>query len=371
MWDRSWIVRLSLVGLVTLVVYASWQDARQPSARWYPLVGTPGAASTSREDLQRETQRWRSHLEAAAGEPGAAVALASALLRQARVQGNGTLAVEAEPALRVALDKDPTDYGARRMLAAVLLSEHRFRAAIEAAEGARRIAPRDAWNYGALGDAYLELGDYERAFDAYDQMIALRPGPEAYARMAHAYEIQGDLERALKTMQMAADATSAHDPEAQAWSYAQLGHLHFQLGRLAAAEREYRRAAFVFPGHPYAQAGLGRVCAARGEYSRALKTFERLVAEAPAPEWVASVGDLRCAIGDAGDAERMYQHAERLEREGWQVEQPQYGALARFLAERGRQPDEAVRLAERAARDRRVLYHAAAIRNAMGNAVEA
>ena len=104
----------------------------------------------------------------------------------------------------------------------------------------------------------------------------------------------------------------------------------------------------------------------------------------------------------------MYRHAERLEREGWQVEQPQYGALARLLAERGRRPDEAVRLAERAARDRRdvptldalawayyragrledalgasqtalrtgtrdrrVLYHAAAIRNAMGDSVEA
>ena len=46
------------------------------------------------------------------------------------------------------------------MLAAVLLSQHRFRDAIAEANKAMAVDPRDAWNYGAAGDGYMELGDY-------------------------------------------------------------------------------------------------------------------------------------------------------------------------------------------------------------------
>ena len=65
-------------------------------------------------------------------------------------------------------------------------------------------------------------------------------------------------------MQMALDATSAHDPESQAWHYAQLGDLQYQLGHFADAEREYRHALFTFADHPLAVAGLARLDAPRG-----------------------------------------------------------------------------------------------------------
>jgi tetratricopeptide (TPR) repeat protein len=104
----------------------------------------------------------------------------------------------------------------------------------------------------------------------------------------------------------------------------------------------------------------------------------------------------------------MYREAETLERDGWKAEEPQPAALARMLAERGLKVEEAVRLAEQAAlrrsdiftmdalalayfkagafakaaeassrarrtgtADRRILYHAAAIERALGNADEA
>jgi hypothetical protein len=63
-------------------------------------------------------------------------------------------------------------------------------------------------------------------------------------------------------------------------------------------------------------------------------------------------GDLLARLGDPDRAETMYRDAERMEREGWQQEQPQPGALARFLAERGRSIPEAAALAERAAGER-------------------
>ncbi len=86
------------------------------------------------------------------------------------------------------------------MLAAVLLSQHRFGDAIAEANKAMAADPRDAWNYGATGDGYMELGDYARAFEAFDRMGQLQPGPPAYARTAYALEIKGDLDGALEYM---------------------------------------------------------------------------------------------------------------------------------------------------------------------------
>ena len=52
----------------------------------------------------------------------------------------------------------------------------------------------------------------------------------------------------------------------------------------------------------------------------------------------------------------MYAEAESLEREGWRLEEPQPGALARMLAERRRKIGEAVSLAEEAARTRHDIF---------------
>jgi len=302
----------------------------------------------------------------------------------------------------------PGEYTALKMLGAVYLSQHRFRDAIASAEQARAARPQDAWNFGVLGDASLELGDYDRAFDAFDAMARLRPDAAAYARVAYAQELQGRLDDALRTMRLAAEATSAHDAESQAWHYAQLGHLQLERGDVDAAEHEYARAAFTFPGHPYAAAGLARVALARKDYARAIELYRALLAATPTPELAATVGDLLAVTGDHQAAQVLYAQAETLEREGWQSEEPQPAALSRMLSERGLKTAEAVALAEQAAakrrdiatmdalawayyragrldaaagassqalrtgtRNRQVLYHAAAIAQARGRRDEA
>ena len=101
---------------------------------------------------------------------------------------------------------------------------------------------------------------------------------------------------------------------------------------------------------------MARVVAARGDYTRALGLYRALLREAPTPELAASVGDLLARTGDAAGAEAMYAQAETLEREGWKSEEPQPAALARMLAERGRDVDESVTLAEEAARSRSDIF---------------
>jgi tetratricopeptide (TPR) repeat protein len=212
------------------------------------------------------------------------------------------------------------------------------------------------WNDGVIGDAAIELGRYDEAFAAFDHMASIKPTAAAYARIAYARELQGDLDGALAAMRMAIEATGPQDPEGVAWAWSQLGALHLQKGEVGAASWAYDHALFAFPRHPYALAGLARVAAARGEFDRALGSYRELLAQAPTPELAAQVGDLLSLRGDVEGASREWAHAERLERAGWKDEAPQPGALARMLAERDLQPQEALRLARDAARGRDDIF---------------
>ena len=308
-------------------------------------VGAIAAAIFSRNNHRSPTGAGRE-----------AASFAANALRRARLEANGGYTLEAERVLKKALDREPDDYDALRMLGAVYMSQHRFRQAIEVGTRAMRKHPKDAWNYGIVGDAHLELGEYDQAFDAFDTMARLRPDAAAYARIAYARELQGNLDGAIASMRMAADATGAQDPESLAWHYAQIGNLLMQKGAVDDAAREYARAEFAFPGHPFAEAGRAKVAAARGQTEDALTIYRALLAKAPTSETAVAIGDLLTAKGDAAGAEAMYARAEAIERDAWLSEARLTTNVARMLAERGVRTGEAVQLAEEAARTRKDIF---------------
>jgi tetratricopeptide (TPR) repeat protein len=223
-----------------------------------PAVGMPGAPATSTSGLLQRIDDMEARLRAQPDDTGAAVLLADALLRQARATNDGRPAGRASEVLNAALKEHPGQYDVLRMLGAIYLSQHRFRDALEIARRSREQRPDDAWNYGVMGDAQIELGEYSDAFDAFDKMMTLRPNAAAYARVAYARELQGDVGGALTAMQRAAKATAPNDPEAQAWYAAQTGELYLKLHKLDDADREFRRAVFLFPNYPLAMIGKAK-----------------------------------------------------------------------------------------------------------------
>ena len=282
----------------------------------------------------------------------ASVQRAEALLRDARVTGNAGLAYQAEEVLNAALARDPGSYEVSRSLGAVYLSQHRFRDAIAIAERSRQARPYDPVNYGVLGDAHVELGDYADGFDAFDRMMTLRPSAAAYARVAYALELQGHLPAALDSMTLAAAATAPSDREGLAWTQSQVGELNLQLGRLHDAGDAFISASEAFPGHPFAVAGYARLLAAEGDCERALHLLEDLQKRAPTPDLAARIGDLLMQLGRRDDAERQYAAAEA----AWRVDAPEPKNLARFLAAHDRKIAEAVIIAERAAKERNDIF---------------
>jgi tetratricopeptide (TPR) repeat protein len=184
-------------------------------------------------------------------------------------------------------------------------------------------------------------------------MMAKRPSAAAYARVAYARELRGNLEGALQAMQLAADATPPQDPEAQAWYMAQLGELSLRMGRLDDADRDYRRAAFLFPRYPHAVIGLGKVKGARGDRDGALTIYRDQMKRTPTLDLAARVGDLYAEVGNAAESERYYQLAEDLAGPGAAQTEAH---LALFLADHDRKLPEAVKIGEAVAAMRQDIF---------------
>jgi tetratricopeptide (TPR) repeat protein len=321
--------------------------------RMAAAVGMPGAPATTAAGLRSRIEEMERRLRDRPGDPGAAVLLSDALLREARATTDPRPANRAAEVLDAVLREDPGQYDALRMLGAIDLSQHKFRDALEVGRRARDLRPEDAWNYGVMGDALVELGDYDRAFEAFDTMMAKRPGAAAYARVAYARELRGNVRGALEAMTLASQATPPQDLEAQAWYAAQIGELYLRLGRLDEASRAFRRSVFSFPNYPHGTIGLGKVAAARGDRDGALAIYLDQVTRTPTLDLASRIGDLYAAKGDRDQAERYYQLAEDVA--GPAAAQTEAN-LALFLAEHDRRLPEAVRMAEAVASVRHDIF---------------
>jgi tetratricopeptide (TPR) repeat protein len=352
----GWIAAAMLVAIAAAVaphLTSGSTRYRDEPVTIAPAIGMPGAPPTSPDGLQRRIAETEARLREQPHDAGAAVLLADALLRRARATVDSRAAGRARDVLKAVLQEHPGQYDALRMVGAIDLSLHRFRDALDEARRARDLRPDEAWNYGVMGDALIELGDYDEAFQAFDTMAARRPGAGAYARVAYARELQGNLEGALQAMQLAASATPSADVEAQAWYASQLGELNLKLGKLDEARREYRRAAFVFSNYPHAMLGQGKVLIAAGDADGALSIYLGQLERTPTLDLAARVGDLYARRGDGMQAEHYYQLAEDLA--GPQTAQTEAN-LALFLADHDRKLADAVRIAESIARQRHDIF---------------
>lgn len=342
-----------IASVIAIVVSANIREGRRDRRPFttIPALGA-SAASTTRDGLARRITEMESRVAARPDDVGAAVILTDALIRQTRVTGNAGLTQQAERVLKAALREDPENYDVLRMQGSLFLSQHRFAEAATVAEKCRAKRPDDSVTYGVLGDAHLELGDYDEAFDAFDRMMQLRPGAASYARVAYARELQGHLNGALESMRLAADASEGSDVEAIAWYHAQVGELYLKLEKPTDAMREFAVASSAFPGHPFAVVGYAKALEMVGKRDEARALLEDVVRKSPTPDVHARLGDLFRAEGRAKDAEREYALAEA----AWRIDAPEPKNLARFLADRGEKVAEAVVIAEEAARTRHDIF---------------
>jgi tetratricopeptide (TPR) repeat protein len=291
------VAALLLAGLVAVGLAGRFSTGSPPAA------AAPSPARISRTDLAITRLQERIRLQP--NHQRAYAELGDLYLQKARETADPTFYTRAEAALHRALDLRADDLQALAGLGQLALARHQFEEALTWGERARVADPYSTLPLAVTGDALVELGRYDEAFDDFREMDALRPDLSSFARLSYMRELQGDRPGAVEAMRRAVAAGGPY-VENTAWARVQVGNLLFRMGEVDGAEREYRRTLFELPGFVPAQAGLARVAAARGDYATATRHLESSVVVMPLPENVILLGDLYERAGKPEEAERQY-----------------------------------------------------------------
>jgi tetratricopeptide (TPR) repeat protein len=250
---------------------------------------------------------------------------------------------------------DGQNYEALRLRSEVELERHNFKKVAEYSRQLATLAPNDSWNWGTLGDALIETGDYEPAAEAYQKMVSIRPDLSSYNRAAWYHFLAGDMPGAIEIMKRAIQSGSA-SPENTAWCIVELGHLYMKSGQIAEAEQAYSAAIRVFPGYHPAYGGLGRAQAARGDVTSAITSFERAQASTPLPDYAAALYDLYTASGKTKKAADQMELIDVIDNLGQAAKEKANRNLAIIYADHDHRVDRALELAAAELDIRRDIY---------------
>jgi tetratricopeptide (TPR) repeat protein len=230
--------------------------------------------------------------------------LGLAYVAQARVTADPSWYPKAEGVLRRSLRLQPDENVDGALgIGALDLARHDFAAALREGRRASDLNPYSADAYGVIGDALLELGRYDRAFEAFQTMVDTRPDLASYARVAYARELVGDVPGAERAMRMAFEA--AGTPSDSAWTAYQLGELAIGSGDVGSARGWYARGLDLDPAYVPNLAGLAKVAWARGDDELAIARFTEVVARYPSAEFVVALADLYRASGQPALADEQ------------------------------------------------------------------
>jgi len=127
---------------------------------------------------------------------------------------------------------DSANYEALRLLTETQLERHLFATAVESSRRLIQISEADPWNWGTLGDAYVEMGEYEKGAEAYQKMVSMRPDLASYNRGGpFSFSLRRRAGRD-RDHEKAIEAGSS-SPEKRGVVMVDLGNIYFKSGQIA------------------------------------------------------------------------------------------------------------------------------------------
>lgn len=238
--------------------------------------------------------------------------LATIFITEQRITGEHHYYYPAiEKILNGVLSIDPKNFEANVFKASLRMSQHQFADAKKIAEEAKAINPDNAYVYGILVDANVELGNYEEAVAMSDKMQALKPSLESYSRASYLREIYGDYDGAIAAMKLAVQA-GLPGSEPQSWSLNVLGDLYYNIGKLDEAERTFQENLFIRPSYAPSMAGLAKVLTKKKDYTRALALLDSANAIMPQSSFEEQKADVYAAMGDTKKAMDKYAEVQKM-----------------------------------------------------------
>ncbi len=273
------------------------------------------------------------------------VILGDALAQTLRDTADEKYYDHADTAYQYALKLQPSMADALTGIAWVTGGRHQFDQSREWANRALAIDPENAAAFGILGDAALELGDYDATYEHYQKMMDLKPDLSSWSRGAHLLHMTGDTGGAISLMEKAIRA-GAPFAENTAWCRAKLAMMHLSQGALLPAAQALEGPLKAGSKNTHVLLAAGRVAAAREEFAAAAQYYRTLLESGPNHDALVALGDLSAVQGDKDGAEKYYEQVEALEASQTARTGHSHMAMAKFYADHDRKPIEALRMAE-------------------------
>jgi tetratricopeptide (TPR) repeat protein len=281
-------------------------------------LGPLARAQSSTPSAQRSAPdeaiaRWTQRAAQAPSDPEVWVSLGDAFMQKARETADPSYYRRAEGAYQKALGSAQRNVGALAGLAWVHGALHEFEQSVEWARKALSIDPGYQAAHGLLGDAALEMGDYDAAFEHYQKMLDVRPDLASYSRGAQILWVTGDTRKALWMMDKAVKAGALYG-ENTAWARAQLALMLWSQGALLAAEQTLDASLASTPRNHHLLAAMAKVKTARKDFPAAIDHYKRAIAVVPLVESVVALGDVYAVTGQKDEAEKQYALVETINR---------------------------------------------------------
>ena len=315
-WKRykleMFLALIILVTLVGLVVVSSFnKPPTQPEMTMGELLGqgsNRSAISTNTGGApltDSQIQIYQDELRTRTNDAELYADLGLAYLQKVREVADPSYYTKAEQVFNQALKIDPNNASAMSGMGSLALSRHQFSEGLVWGQKAQKLDPGQAYNYGVINDAEIELGQYDQAATTLQQMVDIRPDLSSYSRISYQRELHGQYQGAIDAMQQAIIAGGPAD-ENSAWVIYQQGTLYFNENQLDQAEAYYQQALQALPNYVYAQSGLAKIAAARGDLKGAIATYVDLCQRMPLAEFIIELGDLYTANNQPDKAKQQY-----------------------------------------------------------------
>jgi tetratricopeptide (TPR) repeat protein len=334
--------------LVTTGIWAVWRERAKEISSAAPTSADVLAAIPQKTDglpTDQAIVRWTERVKQASRNDSAWVHLGDALMQKARETADASYYSRAGSVFQKALSLQPKNVDALTGIAWVYGARHEFEQSIEWANKAIAIDPQNQAAYGLLGDAAVEMGDYEAAFNHYQKMLDIRPDLSSYSRGAYLLHLTGDIRKATWLMQKAI-AAGAPYAENTAWCRAQLALMLWNNGALLPAEQVLEAALKQTPNNYHLLTAMGRIKASRKDYRAAIDYYKKAIAIAPQHEAVVALGDLYTLTGKKDEAEKQFALVEEIHKLNKANGVRGDVQMARFYADHDRNLSEALQIAE-------------------------
>lgn len=317
------------------------------------------AAPAQPATLESEMARLQARLKANPDDTNSYALLGMLMLQKARESADAAWYAQAEAAFNKVLKHDAQQQDALIGMGLLALSRHEFSQAAQWGERAIAVNPYRAQAYGVLGDAQVELGEYDAAVKTIQKMVDTRPDIASYSRVSYLRELHGDVAGSIDAMRRAVNA-GAPGAEGTLWAQVQLGLLYFNRGDLQVTEVLFGNVLAQQANYAPAQAAIARLRAAQNRTDEALALYQTVISRVPLPQYAIELGELYDHLGRRADAQAQYDLVRAIQQINTNAQMNTDLEMALFEADHGNS-ERAVVLAREAYRRRPGIHGADAL----------